>query len=188
MKIAAICQANRPRIFFVFWMLLGYVVLLYKCMSQNGKRKKNGTKKTFTQMYMSISIRKKMMMMVKKNVFFFEFLWMRKKNNIAAVVSRRWLLILFACRQYHTLLTVMGVSHKKKLEGKKWLNYTSNPFTFFFSRFSSRKKKLNFFFLFLSSRYFLLFFSFFQIRLRFQLSRPRNFPFPVPFFFFVIFR
>ena len=111
---------------------------------------------------MYISIRKKMMMMVKKNIFF-KFLWMSSSS-----INCRLLLILFACRQYHTFRRLWGWVIKK-LEGKKWLNYTSNPFPFFFLGFR-HEKKLNFFLSF--SIVALLFNS-----IRFQLSRQRNFSF-----------
>ena len=75
MKIAAICQPNRPKIFISFLCYSGMLYIFFFVQMYVAEwKEKNGTKKTFTQMY--VSIRKKMMMMVKK-IFFFEFLWMR---------------------------------------------------------------------------------------------------------------
>lgn len=76
------------------------------------RKEKNGTKKTFTQMYMSISIRKKMMMMVKKNVFL-NFSGWEYQKNIAAVVSRRWLLILFCLSSISHIWWSYGGAIKK---------------------------------------------------------------------------
>lgn len=53
MKIAAICQANHPRIYSLLYVVLFFGTNVCR------RKEKNGTKKTFTQMYMSISIRKK---------------------------------------------------------------------------------------------------------------------------------